>query len=102
MLLPPKDSPSVPVYIHHKGFFNHYARMDGTAMHHQSYGVDPNLLTDDERFDEIASILASGILRLRIKKAQQLGKTESFCLDKGNRMAPHDTLNHIDIKREKS
>ena len=64
--------------------------------------TDPTLMTDDERFDEIASILASGILRFRIKKAQQHGKTENFCLDNGNRMAPHDTPNNIDIKREKS
>ena len=63
---------------------------------------DPNLLTDDERFYEIASILASGILRLCIKKAQQHEKTENFCLDNGNRMVPHDTPNNIDIKRGKS
>lgn len=39
--------------------------------------IDPNLMTTEERLAEVASILATGIRRLREKQ-----KTEKFPLDK--------------------
>ena len=60
----------------------------------------PNQLTPDQRLDEVASILATGILRLRQKKAQTAANRESFPLDNRNRLTPYGTPNHIDIERE--
>jgi hypothetical protein len=34
-------------------------------------GLDPNLMTPAERFDEIAEILAAGILRLRRRESEK-------------------------------
>ncbi|MBF0463414.1 MAG: hypothetical protein HQL87_18795 [Magnetococcales bacterium] len=62
----------------------------------------PSQMTPDQRHDEVASILAAGILRLRLKKAQTNEKRELFLLDNGNRMAPYGTPNHVDIERETS
>lgn len=70
-------------------------------MHHLLGLPHPNQMTPDQRLTEVASILASGILRLRQKKAQQHGKTENFPLDNRNRIAPYGAPNHIDNKREK-
>ncbi|NGZ05135.1 MAG: hypothetical protein G8237_02145 [Magnetococcales bacterium] len=63
--------------------------------------AEPTRMTPDQRLDEIAGILTSGILRLRLKKAQHIEKREYFSLDKGNRMAPYGTPNHIDIQGKK-
>ncbi|MBF0400227.1 MAG: hypothetical protein HQL90_05620 [Magnetococcales bacterium] len=60
----------------------------------------PNQLTPDQRLDEVAAILASGIFRLRLKKAQQREKTENLPLDNRDRMVPYGTPNPIDIERE--
>ncbi|MBF0583615.1 MAG: hypothetical protein HQL80_05185 [Magnetococcales bacterium] len=48
----------------------------------------------------MAAILASGILRLRLKKAQQREKTENLPLDNRDRIVPYGTPNPIDIERE--
>ena len=61
--------------------------------------LDPNQLTPDQRHDEVAAILATGILRLRLKKAQQREKTENLPLDNRDRMVPYGTPNHLDIER---
>ncbi|MBF0461897.1 MAG: hypothetical protein HQL87_10915 [Magnetococcales bacterium] len=58
-------------------------------------------MTPDQRHDEVASILAAGILRLRLKKAQTNENRELFSLDNGNRMVPYGIPNHVDIEREK-
>ncbi|MBF0144536.1 MAG: hypothetical protein HQL59_13905 [Magnetococcales bacterium] len=54
--------------------------------------TDPARMTADQRLDEIAGILASGLLRLRLKSAQQSGNTENLSLDTGNRVSPYDTV----------
>lgn len=54
--------------------------------------TDPARLTADQRLDEIAEILASGILRLRIKSAQHYGNKENLSLDNGNRPSPYVTV----------
>ena len=61
----------------------------------------PNHLTPDQRLDEVANILAAGILRLRQKKAQHTANREHFQLDNRNRLTPYGTPNHTDIEREK-
>lgn len=54
--------------------------------------TDPARMTTDQRLDEIAGILASGILRRRLKQAQQSGNMENFPLDNGNRPSPYVTV----------
>ncbi len=44
--------------------------------------VPPTHLTPKERLDEVAEILANGILRLRQRRAQQSADREPFRLDK--------------------
>ncbi|MEO5355360.1 MAG: hypothetical protein H7835_19400 [Magnetococcus sp. XQGC-1] len=58
-------------------------------------------MSDDDRLTEVARILATGILRLRLKKAKQPEKTEHLPLDNRNRMAPYGTSNPIDMQRKK-
>ena len=43
--------------------------------------VHPDLLTDDERLNEVARILATGIRRLHEKNMKLSGKPENFQLD---------------------
>ena len=43
---------------------------------------DPFLLTPDERFAEVASILAAGILRLHTRAALPDNSTEHFAAEK--------------------
>ena len=52
----------------------------------------PALMTADQRLDEIAGILASGLLRLRLKSAQHNDNTENLPLDNGNRPSPYVTV----------
>ncbi|MBF0311675.1 MAG: hypothetical protein HQL56_19355 [Magnetococcales bacterium] len=54
--------------------------------------TDPNRMTPDQRLDEIAAILASGVLRLRLKRAQHSGNPENLSLDNGNRVSPYVTV----------
>lgn len=54
--------------------------------------TDPTRMTADQRLDEIAGILASGLLRLRLKRAQQSGNMENLSLDTGNRVSPYVTV----------
>lgn len=54
--------------------------------------TDPTRMTADQRLDEIAGILASGILRLRLKTAQHSGNMENLSLDTGNRVSPYVTV----------
>ena len=65
------------------------------------YTLDPNQMSHTERHDEIATILAAGILRLRQKKAQPPANRDHFPLDNRNRLTPYGTPNHTDIEREK-
>ncbi len=58
-------------------------------MYYRSNGCDPNLLTTAERLDEAAAILATGILRLRQKKADKSDNSENICLDKPVGTRPH-------------
>ncbi|MBF0453901.1 MAG: hypothetical protein HQL72_03665 [Magnetococcales bacterium] len=45
-------------------------------------GYDSSLMTADERLEEAAEILATGILRLRQKKrAKKTSERETICLD---------------------
>ena len=44
-------------------------------------GLDPSLMTTEERLDEVARILLVGILRNKQKNAKVSGKKESFVLD---------------------
>ncbi len=44
--------------------------------------VPPTHLTPQERLNEVAEILAGGILRLLKRRAKQSAKTENICLDK--------------------
>ncbi len=60
----------------------------------------PTQMSPDQRHDEIATILAAGILRLYQKKPQTTANRESFPLDNRNRLTPYGTPNHIDNKRE--
>ena len=47
-----------------------------------SNGVDPNHMTAEERLDEVAKILAAGILRLKAKQMVKKSlKTEKVSLD---------------------
>ena len=64
---------------------------------------DPDQMTPNQRHDEIATILATGILRLyyRQKKAQTAENRDLLPLANRNRIAPYGTPNHIDNKREK-
>lgn len=62
--------------------------------------IDPNQMTHEQRHDEIAAILASGILRLHQKNMQPPENRESLPLANRNRIAPYGTPNHIDNKRE--
>ena len=74
-----------------------------SPMHHQFNLPHPNQMTHDQRHDEVAAILATGILRLhqRQKKAQTAGNRELLPLANRNRIAPYGTPNHIDIERER-
>ena len=54
------------------------------VMHYRSNGVDPNLLSTDERLNEAARLLATAILRLKKKR-----KTENFPLDNSPNQWPH-------------
>lgn len=52
----------------------------------------PAEMTPDQRLDEVAEILATGVLRHRMKKAQQTGNTENIPLDNGRQMDPYVTV----------
>ncbi len=47
-------------------------------------------MTADQRLNEVAAILAAGILRLQRKRIEKHGKTESSFLDIGHRMSPYE------------
>jgi hypothetical protein len=54
----------------------------------------PDHMAPDKRLDEIASILAAGVIRLQLKQSEKSGKTESYYLDNGNQTRPHDTVHN--------
>ncbi|MCD6072921.1 MAG: hypothetical protein K0S42_3437 [Microvirga sp.] len=55
-------------------------------------GLDPNLMTPAERFDEIAEILAAGILRLRRRELDRhVSHLEKNGLDFSPRRSGHAT-----------
>ena len=54
------------------------------TIYYRSNGVDPDLLTTDDRLNEAAQIIATGILRLKKKQ-----KTENICLDNSPNQWPH-------------
>ena len=43
-------------------------------------GTDPDQLSPDERLDEIAEILALGLMRLRARKSSELAADRGECL----------------------
>ena len=51
----------------------------------------PNSMTAEERLDEVAAILAAGIIRLRMQNIEKHKKTESIILDKRNQIDPYET-----------
>lgn len=54
--------------------------------------LHPDLLTAEERLDEVARILATGILRLRkkqLEESEKNEKTESFPLDVSLKHSAH-------------
>jgi hypothetical protein len=59
-------------------------------------------MTAEERLDEVAEILASGILRLRAKRIENSGETESIILDKRNQMDPYETNTNTTAERRVS
>ncbi|MBF0184717.1 MAG: hypothetical protein HQM06_10065 [Magnetococcales bacterium] len=63
--------------------------------------TDPSHMSQEQRLDEIAGILANGVLRLRLKTVQQHENRENFSLDNGCRMRPDGTPKPIDFEREK-
>ena len=58
--------------------------------------LDTTHLTADERLDEIAIILATGILRIKRKQRER----ESFSLENRNQLSVNGTSNNIDNKKE--
>ena len=48
-------------------------------------GVNPDIMTPQERLDEVCGLLAAGIERIRRKKA----KTENIQLDKQSKTSVH-------------
>jgi len=55
--------------------------------------LDPNRMTAAERLDELASILATGLLRLRAHKSSQLSADRGeSCLDFSARKSGHDPV----------
>ena len=61
-----------------------------------SRGLDPNLMTPAERLDEIAEILAAGLVRLR---RQQLGEPRP--LEKKGLDFPTDRSVHATTRRRR-
>jgi hypothetical protein len=56
-------------------------------------GLDPNLMTPAERFDEIAEILAAGILRLRRRESEKhVSHLEKNSLDFSPDRSVHATI----------
>ncbi|MBF0423531.1 MAG: hypothetical protein HQL73_11120 [Magnetococcales bacterium] len=53
-------------------------------------------MTADERLDEIARILAQGILRIKRKQRER----ENFSLENRNQLSLNGTSNNIDNKKE--
>lgn len=51
--------------------------------------LHPDLLTAEERLDEVARILATGILRLKQKKLEESENTENFPLDLSLKNSAH-------------
>ncbi|MBF0436501.1 MAG: hypothetical protein HQL77_14145 [Magnetococcales bacterium] len=58
--------------------------------------LDTTHLTADERLDEIAQILATGILRIKRKQRER----DNFSLENRNQLGLNGTSNNIDNKKE--
>ncbi|WP_085440172.1 hypothetical protein [Magnetofaba australis] len=56
--------------------------------------IHPDQMPPDQRLDEVAAILAAGVIRLQLKKSGESGKPESYSLDNGNQTSPHDTVHN--------
>ncbi|MEG3639319.1 hypothetical protein [Magnetococcus sp. PR-3] len=52
-------------------------------------GYDPDLMSAEERLEEVASIIATGIVRLFNKRAKQSENSEIICLDKSAEQSVH-------------
>ena len=60
-------------------------------------GYDSSLMTADERLEEAAEILATGIMRLRQKKRdKKTSKRETICLDNSVKTRLHVTVKQPD------
>lgn len=59
--------------------------------------ANPQNMSDDERLDEVASILARGVLRLHgrtfplVSAEKNLPESSQTCLDLSTRLSPHRT-----------
>ena len=60
--------------------------------------VHPDQMSPDQRLDEIAAILAAGVIRLQLKKSGESGKPERYSLDNGNQTSPYDTVHNNRIE----
>lgn len=55
--------------------------------------LDPDHMTTDERMDELASILAIGLIRLKARKSRQLSADQGdSCLDFPAPRSRHETV----------
>ncbi|HOI53665.1 MAG TPA: hypothetical protein PLP01_00275 [Phycisphaerae bacterium] len=52
-------------------------------------GYDPQKMTPEERLDEVAGILAVGLLRMRRQAGEKRRFSEDYSLPKWNRKRPH-------------
>lgn len=57
----------------------------------------PASMSPDQRLNEAAAIIATGIIRVRMKQSKNTEKTENFCLDDAGRESVHvsDTTEHV-------
>ena len=60
-------------------------------------GLDPNLMTAEERLDEVAEILSSAILRRRQRRVKKTSEKANVSLD----MCPKERL-HVSDNTDKS
>ena len=52
-------------------------------------GYDPDRMSADERLDEVAGILATGLLRMRRQGGEKRRFSGRNCLEAGRRRRPH-------------
>ena len=66
-------------------------------MREMSNALDPALMTAAERLDEVAELLARGLIRLRVRQSSQVSADQGeSCLD-----FPPDRSGHAEPSRRK-